>query len=283
MSITNLCNFPKLGLLVILTITNSNCIKLRESSVDGVKGNGSKCPLLEGVYISVMRRIYNQGFHKELSTEIELMLTTSVLPDKCTLLIEEIIPRGMYVDPDQMRTLAHVNDNNFYIGVKVDVEKPEFESEAFRLFLFKDLKIQENLRIASAAFPIHIRYHKPASPSLDKLDPSFEASATSPSAIVKIHNPRLLLRCKQGYDEGVSTDFDVYCPERVTSAHCDSTGTNKCDYLILPYKVNTKNVEISVPVGNTEHIPHVVGITTFIVSGGTVYLMVSMFRKCEQQ
>nr|ACO15466.1 Phosphatidylinositol-glycan biosynthesis class X protein precursor [Caligus clemensi] len=255
-------------------------IKLRESSVDGIRGNTSKCPLLEGVYISVMRRIYNQGFHKELSTEVELMLTTSVLPDQCTLLIEEIVPRGMYVDPDQMRSLSNKNGNQYYIGVKVDVEKPEFEPESFRLFLFKELKIQENLRVASASFPIHLRYHKPASPMNSAVDPSFEASAKSPSAIVKIHNPRLLLRCELG-DESI--DFDDSCPERITSSHCDALGNTKCDYLILSYKVNTKNVEVSVPVGNKEHTPYVVGITTFIVNGGTVYLMVSMFRKCEQQ
>ena len=43
---------------------------------------GPTCPILDGIYTSVMRRIFNQGFHKELSTEIELMWTTSVLPGK---------------------------------------------------------------------------------------------------------------------------------------------------------------------------------------------------------
>ena len=35
------------------------------------------------------------------------MLTTTLLPDICTLLVEETIPRGAYVDPDQVRDLRY--------------------------------------------------------------------------------------------------------------------------------------------------------------------------------
>jgi hypothetical protein len=34
------------------------------------------------------------------------MLTTSLLPEKCHIIIEETIPRGMYVDPNQLRDLS---------------------------------------------------------------------------------------------------------------------------------------------------------------------------------
>ena len=33
---------------------------------------------------------------RELSSEIELMLTTSVLPDKCKMVIEETVPKGKH-------------------------------------------------------------------------------------------------------------------------------------------------------------------------------------------
>ena len=42
---------------------------------------------------------------------------------------------------------------------------------------------------------------------------------------------------------------------------------------------NVNSVEVSVPVGNSDHTPYVVGLTTFVVSGGTIYLLVSIFRK----
>lgn len=44
---------------------------------------------------------------------------------------------------------------------------------------------------------------------------------------------------------------------------------------------NTNGVEVSVPVGNLDHTLHVVALTTLVVSGATIYLMVSLFRKSE--
>ena len=34
------------------------------------------------------------------------MLTTSILPERCRVVVEETLPRGMYVDTDQLRDLA---------------------------------------------------------------------------------------------------------------------------------------------------------------------------------
>jgi hypothetical protein len=42
-------------------------------------------------------------------------------------------------------------------------------------------------------------------------------------------------------------------------------------------------IEVSVPVGNSDHTTFVVGLTTFIVSGGTVYLLVTLFRSVEKK
>ena len=44
--------------------------------------DGETCPFLDGVFVSVMRRIFMQGFHKQLLSEVELLLTTTLLPDK---------------------------------------------------------------------------------------------------------------------------------------------------------------------------------------------------------
>ena len=52
------------------------------------------------------------------------------------------------------------------------------------------------------------------------------------------------------------------------------------DFLVFQ---NVNAIEVSVPVGNTDHTTLVVGLTTFIVSGGTVYLMVTLFRTIDKQ
>lgn len=43
---------------------------------------------------------------RKLVTEIEIMLTTTILPDRCRLVVEETFPKGMYVDPDELRDLS---------------------------------------------------------------------------------------------------------------------------------------------------------------------------------
>ena len=216
------------------------------------------------------------------------MLTTSILPPKCTLVIEETIPRGMYVDPDQLRDLQESTGFATYIPTKVDVEKPEFESESFRVFIFRRLGIQENLRVTNVQLPLHMRYHKPAQILETK------PSSSAPTAIIKLQNPRLLLSCE---GENVA----AHCPDKSVTSFCDASGTEKCEYLQIPYEVvshfilqrildnydfvcplcfqNTIAIEVSVPVGNTDHTGYVVGLTTFLVSGSTVYLMVTLFRK----
>ena len=95
-----------LQIILSTLLVNFCSMEVANKSPSSSSQHGS-CPLLDGVFVSVMRRIFNPGFHKELVSEVELMLTTTLLPDKCTLLMEETIPRGAYVDPDQLRELRY--------------------------------------------------------------------------------------------------------------------------------------------------------------------------------
>ena len=42
---------------------------------------------------------------QDLVSDVEVMLTTTLLPDQCTLMMEETLPRGAYTDPDQVCSL----------------------------------------------------------------------------------------------------------------------------------------------------------------------------------
>jgi hypothetical protein len=37
---------------------------------------------------------------------------------------------------------------------KVDIERPEFEAEAYRVFLFRELVMRENLRVTTVQVPL---------------------------------------------------------------------------------------------------------------------------------
>ncbi len=131
----------------------------------------------------------------------------------------------MYVDPDQLRDLNDASGLRTFVSSKVDVEKPEFEAESFRVFVFRNLAIQENLRITSVSLPVHLRYHLPVQASKIK-----QPTSASPSAVVRLQNPRLLMSCE-------GENLAALCPEKAVTSYCDSTGTEKCEYLHIPYEV----------------------------------------------
>ena len=197
--------------------------------------------------VSSLTHFYLKRF-RELLTEIELMLTTSILPPKCTLVIEETIPRGMYVDPDQLRDLQESTGFSTYIPTKVDVEKPEFESESFRVFIFRRLGIQENLRVTNVQLPVHMRYHKPG--QILEAKPS----SSAPTAIIKLQNPRLLLSCE---GENVA----AHCPDKAVTSFCDASGTEKCEYLQIPYEV-VCHLNFALQVAHS-YFPHITHFNTF--------------------
>jgi len=261
-----------LEIILSTLLVNFCSMEVANKSPSSSSQHGS-CPLLDGVFVSVMRRIFNPGFHKELVSEVELMLTTTLLPDKCTLLMEETIPRGAYVDHDQLRELRYRTGLRSYIPTRVDIEKPEFESESFRVFLFRSLRVQENLRVTNIQLPVHMRYHKPDAPPPSK---SFNNEPSAPMATVKISNPRLMLSCQ---DEDLLSN----CSDRMVTSFCDETGEDRCEWLNLPYKINVQSIEVSIPVGNTEHTSLVVAVTTIVTCGATIYLVISMFRDIKHK
>jgi len=264
---------PSLNLLLLLMVPSFwRVTEGQGKSMMSRKKGEEACPFLDGVYVSVMRRIFNPGFHKQLLSEVELMLTTSLLPDMCQLLVEETVPRGAIVDPDEMRDLRFKTGIRSYIPAKVDIEKPEFESEAYRVFIFRTLEIRENLRVTNIQIPINLRYHKPALPSTEEGQHN-SGTSSGPQATVKIPNPRLLLSCQEETET-----LTANCSSRKVTTYCDETGTSKCEWLNIPYKINVASVEVSVPVGNAAHTSLVVGVTTCVTCGATIYLIITMFR-----
>jgi len=218
------------------------------------------CPILDGIHVSVLRRIFGAGFHKHILSEFELMLTSTILPERCHVIVEETIPRGAYVDPDELRDLEEKSGLRTHVPATISTEKAEFESDAFRVLVHRNLDVQENLRVTKIMLPIKMRYHRPA-PSTNK---------DNPTAIVKIQNPRILLNCQ-------GEDLTDNCSSRIVTGYC-SNFESKCQYINLPYRVNVAGLEVSVPVGNSDHTSLVVAVTTLITCGGTIYLLITMYR-----
>ena len=71
--------------------------------------------------------------------------------------------------------------------------------------------------------------------------------------------------------------------DRMVTSFCDETGEDRCEWLNLPYKINVQSIEVSIPVGNTEHTSLVVAVTTIVTCGATIYLVISMFREIKHK
>jgi len=220
-----------------------------------------KCTILNGIHVSMLRRIFGAGFHKTILSEFELMLTSTILPERCYIIVEETVPRGAFVDVDELKDLYHKTGLRTHVPAMVSTEKAEFESDAFRVMIHRNLDVQENLRISKIMLPIKMRYHRPA--------PSTH-SGDNPSAIVKIQNPRILLNCQ-------GEDLTDNCTSRTSTGYC-SNFESKCQYINLPYKVNVGSLEVGVPVGNSDHTSLVVAVTTLVTCGATIYLLITLYR-----
>lgn len=65
------------------------------------------------------------------------MLTTSLLPERCRLVVEETLPKGMYVDPDQLRDVAEFTGLRTYVSGKMidaTISRMTFELDWSRAF-----------------------------------------------------------------------------------------------------------------------------------------------------
>ena len=55
-------------------VTSSNDGKKNKARTSAHPNAGKQCPFFDGIYTSVMRRIFNQGFHKYVTFETLVLL-----------------------------------------------------------------------------------------------------------------------------------------------------------------------------------------------------------------
>ncbi len=109
--------------------------------------------------------------------------------------------------------------------------------------------------MTSVIVPVHLRYHKPSfvpPTSQSNIVNIDKSNQQHPVAIVRMQvkmatrncflsckylvfyslfqNPRILLSCD-------ADNVASFCPEKSVMSYCDPTGSSKCEYLEIPYKV----------------------------------------------
>ncbi|XP_063444525.1 phosphatidylinositol-glycan biosynthesis class X protein-like [Mytilus trossulus] len=202
---------------------------------------------------TLQRKLLKDGLHRDLHTivEIPLSLFTRREGMQCRCLFKEFLPSSTYVDTFQMKSVSkHLGFE--YVSPTLDIEKPEFQENTFSIFsvlIYTDLHVKPDSVISNVTFPIHLRYHLPATDYRN----------------FSIMNPGVLIQCKNADYIG-----KILRKEQIP---CSPKEDTLCEWNLIKYKSDVNDIRVEVPVGNTKHTVLVV-IGTLTVTFGSCLLIV---------
>lgn len=82
------------------------------------------------IHATLIRQIKNDGFHRELHTNLELILGHSTVPWKqCRIILSENLPNSIYVNPNELNDLRRLSQN----ADKLNMPIPVGDSEHYML------------------------------------------------------------------------------------------------------------------------------------------------------
>ncbi|KAM3930821.1 phosphatidylinositol-glycan biosynthesis class X protein [Leptodactylus fuscus] len=209
------------------------------------------CPKL-----SVRREILKNGFHRDLETRVKIHSSTQHI-DRCSILLQETIPSGLFLDPYQLSSLRQHNLTEVVLLDSVDLEAPEYLSTELNVLVYtKPDQSCEHCFMSSV--PIHARYHRP--------------SAQVSEVSIVLHKPQLLIRCSKDFPLRDCLEYPL------VEAPCGPTGEMQCQWMDIPYTEVRENLAIQVPVGRVQHGP-VVCIVTIAVTLFCTGLILASIQK----
>ncbi|PSN41742.1 hypothetical protein C0J52_16920 [Blattella germanica] len=209
-----------------------------------------RCSEVCEIHATIIRRIENEGFHRDVNSLVEIVTGHSTLWGDCLVILEESMPSGLYVNPDQLADLQRVGQVHACPVGHVDVEASQRNSPPHFVHVYSMLNRTENLLSASLSLPFHVRYHSPV--------------PHGGYSVVELGAPSLLLRCKN----------DVKCVQgKRVRAPCEPCRQEMCTWVNLSYKTNSPRISMYVPVGNATHQGLVTIITLLVTCGGCVYIL----------
>ncbi|XP_053392778.1 phosphatidylinositol-glycan biosynthesis class X protein-like isoform X2 [Mercenaria mercenaria] len=181
-------------------------------------------------------------FSRDLVTQ--LTVPASLIPDtspgsdvQCFLMFTETIPSGAYVDPDQINSLKPYGGPDVLLSSPVDVEKPEIESTEFQGHVFSNLSRVGDKLTSSYRLPVHLRYHGISDQDYTTV------TFTNPEVSVRCVNKKLGMP-HYGYHGDIV---------KQKSEMCSSSSKILCDWIVIHYDAEKKDISVEVPVGKVEH------------------------------
>lgn len=202
------------------------------------------------IEVDLTRHIENEGFHRELHASVEILTNYSIFSE-CILVQREVMPAGVYVNPDELAELQRSGQLAGCVGADVNTEAPKETSDPLEVFIYYTLKQVGNKLSGSVILPFHLRYHNPL-PAGGDVD-------------VLLDSPSLLLKCNppsECFSDGVTV-----------AAPCIPCSSEKCYWNDIPYKTDSHSISLKVPVGSVNQYYTVLVCTLVTTCAGSLYII----------
>ncbi|KAG8135887.1 hypothetical protein E2320_008868, partial [Naja naja] len=109
----------------------------------------------------ITQQLLKYGFHRDLLIRVDLGIVDKGL-ESCRLAIKVHLPRGLYVDPYELKSLQQHNlTEALVIADEVDLEVPEYlaTDSSVLVYMNPDPKC---ITCFKALLPLHCRYYRPS-------------------------------------------------------------------------------------------------------------------------
>lgn len=212
---------------------------------------------------SFERQLLNNGFHRDLSTTVEIPLSLfSHRNIQCYSICKEDLPSSIYVDTFQLKSISKHLGLQF-VAPTLDIEKPEYQPETFSIFpvlIYSSVYVGPQSVLINVTLPIHLRYHL----------------AMTDYRQFKIWKPQILLRCTN------NADFigEVLREEELP---CTSDDKTTCIWNVLKYQSKTDFIPVMVPVGNNDHMILVVIGTLSVTFGSCLFIIIKVINTTKSK
>lgn len=200
--------------------------------------------------VMITQNVENEGFHRDIKYLIEFSNenTNILLSSGCKVALKQDVPRGLFVNPDQIADLIRIRKISAHIDGKINVESPMHLSEPHAIIIYSTNDTFSRIQLQ---LPIHLRYQR--------------AQISGGFGKVELPKPSLLVHCPEG---------SILCGRsQKFQAPCSHAEVNTCMWSNISFKAITNDIETLVPVGDLDHYP-IVSIVTFLVAcAGCIYIL----------
>ncbi|KAK9401075.1 phosphatidylinositol-glycan biosynthesis class X protein [Crotalus adamanteus] len=171
----------------------------------------------------ISQQLLKDGFHRDLLIRVDFGIADEGLKS-CKLAIKVHLPRGLYVDPYELKSLQQHNlTEALVITDEVDLEVPEYlaTDSSVLIYMRPDPKC---ITCFKALLPLHCRYYSP--------------SESDGKILVVLQSPEIMIYCQKSF-------FSVNClKETEIEAPCSQKNLDVCYWKSMKYKMLTKELEL---------------------------------------